>query len=260
MKLDVYYIDAFADKVFKGNPAAVIFTDIEDKKLMQKIASENNLSETAFVNLSKDTNYIRWFSPLKEVDLCGHATLASGFVYFNFINKDDNEVSFMSESGEISVRKNDDLYELDFPKDNLSKIDLIDRVEDSIGVTPIETYIGDINLFAILNSEDSIKALTPDFNKLINLDGQGLIVSAQSNKYDFVSRYFCPKYGINEDPVTGSAHTSLIPYWSERLNSKELIAKQVSERGGVLYCKNKDSRVLIAGKAVLYMKGEIEIT
>jgi len=260
MKLDVYYIDAFADKVFKGNPAAVIFTDIEDKKLMQKIASENNLSETAFVNLSKDTNYIRWFSPLKEVDLCGHATLASGFVYFNFINKDDNEVSFMSESGEISVRKNDDLYELDFPKDNLSKIDLIDRVEDSIGVTPIETYIGNINLFAILNSEDSIKALTPDFNKLINLDGQGLIVSAQSNKYDFVSRYFCPKYGINEDPVTGSAHTSLIPYWSERLNSKELIAKQVSERGGVLYCKNKDSRVLIAGKAVLYMKGEIEIT
>ena len=260
MKLDVYYIDAFADKVFKGNPAAVIFTDIEDKKLMQKIASENNLSETAFVNLSKDTNYIRWFSPLKEVDLCGHATLASGFVYFNFINKDDNEVSFMSASGEISVRKNDDLYELDFPKDNLSKIDLIDRVEDSIGVTPIETYIGNINLFAILNSEDSIKALTPDFNKLINLDGQGLIVSAQSNKYDFVSRYFCPKYGINEDPVTGSAHTSLIPYWSERLNSKELIAKQVSERGGVLYCKNKDSRVLIAGKAVLYMKGEIEIT
>ena len=260
MKLDVYYIDAFADKVFKGNPAAVIFTDIEDKKLMQKIASENNLSETAFVNLSKDTNYIRWFSPLKEVDLCGHATLASGFVYFNFINKDDNEVSFMSESGEISVRKNDDLYELDFPKDNLSKIDLIDRVEDSIGVTPIETYIGNINLFAILNSEDSIKALTPDFNKLINLDGQGLIVSAQSNKYDFVSRYFCPKYGINEDPVTGSAHTSLIPYWSERLNSRELVAKQVSKRGGVLYCKNKDTRVLISGKAVLYMKGEIELS
>ena len=262
MKLDVYFIDAFADKTFTGNPAAVIFSDIDDEKLMQKIASENNLSETAFVNLSKDTNYIRWFSPLKEVDLCGHATLASGFVYFNFINKskNENEVTFMSASGKLSVKRNDDLYELNFPIDNLIKIDLKEQVEDSIGVKPIETYIGDINLFAVLDSEDAIKALTPDFNKLIKLEGQGLIVSAQSNKYDFVSRYFCPKYGINEDPVTGSAHTSLIPYWSERLNSKELIAKQVSERGGVLYCKNKDSRVLIAGKAVLYMKGEIEIT
>ena len=260
MKLDVYFIDAFADKVFTGNPAAVIFTDIDDEKLMQKIAFENNLSETAFVNLSKDTNHIRWFSPLKEVDLCGHATLASGFAYFNFLNKDKNEVTFMSASGELSVSKNNDLYELNFPKDNLTKIDLEDRVEDSIGVKPVETYIGDINLIAILDSEDAIKELNPDFNKLINLEGQGLIVTAQSNEYDFVSRYFCPKYGINEDPVTGSAHTSLIPYWSERLKSSELVAKQVSDRGGVLYCKNQDTRVLISGKAVLYMKGEIELS
>ena len=260
MKLDVYFIDAFADKVFTGNPAAVIFTDIDDEKLMQKIAFENNLSETAFVNLSKDTNHIRWFSPLKEVDLCGHATLASGFAYFNFINKDKNEVTFMSASGELSVSKNNDLYELNFPKDNLTKIDLEDRVEDSIGVKPVETYIGDINLIAILDSEDAIKELNPDFNKLINLVGQGLIVTAQSNEYDFVSRYFCPKYGINEDPVTGSAHTSLIPYWSERLKSSELVAKQVSDRGGVLYCKNQDTRVLISGKAVLYMKGEIKLS
>ena len=260
MKLDVYFIDAFADKVFTGNPAAVIFTDIDDEKLMQKIAFENNLSETAFVNLSKDTNHIRWFSPLKEVDLCGHATLASGFAYFNFINKDKNEVTFMSASGELSVSKNNDLYELNLPKDNLTKIDLEDRVEDSIGVKPVETYIGDINLIAILDSEDAIKELNPDFNKLINLEGQGLIVTAQSNEYDFVSRYFCPKYGINEDPVTGSAHTSLIPYWSERLKSSELVAKQVSDRGGVLYCKNQDTRVLISGKAVLYMKGEIKLS
>ena len=260
MKLDVYFIDAFADKVFTGNPAAVIFTDIDDEKLMQKIAFENNLSETAFVNLTKDTNHIRWFSPLKEVDLCGHATLASGFVYFNFINKDENEVTFMSASGELSVKRNDDLYELNFPKDNLIKIDLKDQVADSIGVKPIETYIGDINLIAILDSEDAIKELNPDFNKLINLEGQGLIVTAQSNEYDFVSRYFCPKYGINEDPVTGSAHTSLIPYWSERLKSSELVAKQVSDRGGVLYCKNQDTRVLISGKAVLYMKGEIKLS
>ena len=260
MKFDVYFVDAFTDSIFSGNPAAVIFTDLDDKKLMQKIASENNLSETAFVNISNDINSIRWFSPVKEVDLCGHATLASGFVYFNFIKKDENEVSFMSASGELSVRKTDDLYELNFPKDNIKKINLVDEVEDSIGIKPIETYIGDINLFALLDSEDDLRTLTPNFNKLINLEGQGLIVSSRSKEYDFVSRYFCPKYGINEDPVTGSAHTTLIPYWSEKLNSKELVAKQVSERGGVLYCKNKDTRVLIAGKAVLFMKGEIELS
>ena len=260
MKFDVYCVDAFTDSIFSGNPAAVIFTDLDDKKLMQKIASENNLSETAFVNISNDINSIRWFSPVKEVDLCGHATLASGFVYFNFIKKDENEVSFMSASGELSVRKTDELYELNFPKDNIKKINLVDEVEDSIGIKPIETYIGDINLFALLDSEDDLRTLTPNFNKLINLEGQGLIVSSRSKEYDFVSRYFCPKYGINEDPVTGSAHTTLIPYWSEKLNSEELVAKQVSERGGVLYCKNKDTRVLIAGKAVLFMKGEIELS
>ena len=260
MKFDVYFVDAFTERPFSGNPAAVIFSDLDDKKLMQKIASENNLSETAFVNISNDINSIRWFSPVKEVDLCGHATLASGFVYFNFIKKDENEVSFMSASGELSVRKTDDLYELNFPKDNIKKINLVDEVEDSIGIKPIETYIGDINLFALLDSEDDLRTLTPNFNKLINLEGQGLIVSSRSKEYDFVSRYFCPKYGINEDPVTGSAHTTLIPYWSEKLNSEELVAKQVSERGGVLYCKNKDTRVLIAGKAVLFMKGEIELS
>lgn len=260
MKFDVYFVDAFTDRVFSGNPAAVIFTDMEDEKLMQKIASENNLSETAFVNISNDINSIRWFSPLKEVDLCGHATLASGFVYFNFINKDENEINFMSASGKLSVRKTDDLYELNFPKDNIKKINLVDEVEESIGIKPIETYIGDINLFALIDSEDDLRTLTPNFNKLINLDGQGLIVSSRSKKYDFVSRYFCPKYGINEDPVTGSAHTTLIPFWSEKLNSSKLVAKQVSKRGGVLYCKNADNRVLIAGKTTLYMKGKIEVS
>ena len=260
MKFDVYYVDAFTDEIFAGNPAAVIFTDINDDRLMQKIASENNLSETAFVNISKDKNHIRWFSPLKEVDLCGHATLASGFVYFNFINKNANEVSFMSASGELSVSRINDLYELNFPKDNIKKIDLIDSVEDSIGVRPIETHIGDINLFALLDSEDTLKTLNPNFNKLINLEGQGLIVSAQSNEYDFVSRYFCPKYGINEDPVTGSAHTTLIPYWAEKLGKDKLHAKQVSSRGGELFCENLDNRVLIGGEAKIYLRGEIELS
>ena len=239
MKFDVYYVDAFTDEVFAGNPAAVIFTDIDDNRLMQKIASDNNLSETAFVNISKDKNHIRLFSPLKEVDLCGHATLASGFVYFNFINKNANEVSFMSASGELSVSRINDLYELNFPKDNIKKINLIDSVEDSIGVRPIETYIGDINLFALLDSEDTLKTLNPNFNKLINLEGQGLIVSAQSNEYDFVSRYFCPKYGINEDPVTGSAHTTLIPYWSEKLNSEELVANKYLREAACFIVKIK---------------------
>ena len=259
MKFDVYFVDAFTDKVFSGNPAAVIFTDIDDENLMQKIAFENNLSETAFVNTNQDENLIRWFSPIKEVDLCGHATLASAFIYFNYINKVEDKVSFMSASGELSVKKIDDLYELDFPKDNIKKIDMMDEVEDSIGVRPIETYIGDINLFALLDNEETLKSLNPNFSKLINLDGQGLIVSSQSNEYDFVSRYFCPKFGIDEDPVTGSAHTTLIPYWSDKLNSADMLAKQVSERGGVLHCKNQDTRVLIGGKAVLYMKGEIEV-
>ena len=259
MQLDVYFVDAFTDKVFSGNPAAVIFTDIDDENLMQKIAFENNLSETAFVNTNQDENLIRWFSPIKEVDLCGHATLASAFIYFNYINKVEDKVSFMSASGELSVKKIDDLYELDFPKDNIKKIDMMDEVEDSIGVRPIETYIGDINLFALLDNEETLKSLNPNFSKLINLEGQGLIVSSQSNEYDFVSRYFCPKFGINEDPVTGSAHTTLIPYWSDKLNSSKMLAKQVSKRGGVLHCKNQETRVLIGGKAVLYMKGEIEV-
>ena len=259
MKFDVYFVDAFTDKVFSGNPAAVIFTDIDDENLMQKIAFENNLSETAFVNTNQDENLIRWFSPIKEVDLCGHATLASAFIYFNYINKVEDKVSFMSASGELSVKKIDDLYELDFPKDNIKKIDMMDEVEDSIGVRPIETYIGGINLFALLDNEETLKSLNPNFSKLINLEGQGLIVSSQSNEYDFVSRYFCPKFGINEDPVTGSAHTTLIPYWSDKLNSSKMLAKQVSKRGGVLHCKNQETRVLIGGKAVLYMKGEIEV-
>ena len=137
---------------------------------------------------------------------------------------------------------------------------MIDLVAKAIGEKPTETYIGDINLYAVFDNEETISNIEPDFEAVLGLDGQGLIISAQSNQYDFVSRYFCPKYGINEDPVTGSAHTTLIPYWSEKLNSEELVAKQVSERGGVLYCKNKDTRVLISGKAVLYMKGEIELS
>ena len=259
MKLEIFYIDAFTKEQFSGNPAAVIFSNLDDDHLMQKIAAENNLSETAFINLDNN-NTIRWFSPTTEVNLCGHATLASAFVYFKFINKDETDIIFQSASGELKVNKINDIYELNFPKDNLKKVDEIDKVARATGIKPIETYLGDINMFAVYDDENILKEMKPNFDMLINLDGQGLIVSSISEEFDFVSRYFCPKYGINEDPVTGSAHTSLIPYWAEKLNKNTLHAKQVSSRGGELYCKNIENRVLIAGNAKLYMKGEIEIS
>ena len=259
MKLDVYYVDAFADNVFSGNPAAVIFSDLDDEDIMQSIASENNLSETAFINQNNGINNIRWFSPTTEVNLCGHATLASGYVYFNFINQNDKKIIFSSASGNLAVEKKDAFLELDFPKDIFNEVDYINKVQDIIGVKPIKTYLGEINLFAELESEADVKNINPDFDKLLNLDGQGLIISSKSEDFDFVSRYFCPKYGINEDPVTGSAHTTLIPYWAEKLDKTSMVAKQISNRGGVLYCTNLDNRVLIGGKAVLYMKGEINI-
>ena len=257
MKLDVFYIDAFTNNIFSGNPAAVIFTDLDNSKLMQKIAAENNLSETAFIDLDKGS--IRWFSPTCEVNLCGHATLASAYAYFNILKNDNSSITLNSASGELKVNNKNDYLELDFPKDNFNKVDLIDLVEEATGVKPLETYIGDINLFAVYENENIIKNINPNFNLLEKLDGQGLIISSISNSYDFVSRYFCPKYGINEDPVTGSAHTTLIPYWSKKLNKKKLFAKQISSRGGELYCTNLDERVLIGGNAVLYMKGSIEI-
>lgn len=257
MKLEVYYVDAFTSKIFSGNPAAVIFSELNDEALMQKIATENNLSETAFVNLKN--NSIRWFSPACEVNLCGHATLASAYVYFNFLNNDAESISLNSASGELKVYKQENFLQLDFPKDNFQEVDMINAVEQATGVRPSETYLGDINLFAVFDNEDNVSNMTPNFDAVSKLDGQGLIISSSSNQYDFVSRYFCPKYGINEDPVTGSAHTTLIPYWSEKLNKISLEAKQVSKRGGELFCENTENRVLIGGNAVLYMKGVIEI-
>ena len=225
---------------------------------MQKISAENNLSETAFVNLS-DNNLIRWFSPIKEVDLCGHATLASAYIYFNYLDKKAESICFNSASGELIVNKKDKFLQLDFPKDEFQLTNDINSVASAVGVAPIQTYKGTINLMAVYEKEEDILKLSPDYEKVIGLDGQGLIVTAPGFHCDFVSRYFCPKYGINEDPVTGSAHTTLIPYWSERLNKNLLTAKQISKRGGDLFCENADNRVLIGGSAVLYMKGIIEI-
>ena len=257
MKFDVYFVDAFTNDIFSGNPAAVIFSDLNDEILMQKIATENNLSETAFVNLTN--NSIRWFSPACEVNLCGHATLASAFVYFNYLNNNEDRISLNSASGELKVYKKSEYLQLDFPRDRFKKIEMIEEVKNATGIKPLETYIGDINLFAGYDSEEVVSNIQPDFGAISRLDGQGLIISSSSNDYDFVSRYFCPKYGINEDPVTGSAHTTLIPYWSDKLNKRSLRAKQLSKRGGELFCENTEGRVLIGGNAILYMKGVIDL-
>ena len=254
MKHEIFYVDAFSNKAFTGNPAAVIFQHF-DEKIMQQIAAENNLSETAFI----ENNHIRWFSPTVEVNLCGHATLASAFVYFNYIDNAATSIEFESASGLLKVNKRSNIYELDFPKDNFQQIDAINSIEIATGVKPLETYIGDINMFAVFDMGTNIKDIQPNFDEIKNLDGQGLIISSTDDEFDFVSRYFCPKYGINEDPVTGSAHTTLIPYWAEKLGKDKLHAKQVSQRGGELFCENLDNRVLIGGEAKIYMRGEIEL-
>tara|TARA_B100001027_G_scaffold22477_1_gene13253 strand:+ start:1002 stop:1775 length:774 start_codon:yes stop_codon:yes gene_type:complete len=256
MKYEIFFIDAFTSEIFSGNPAAVIFSHFNDE-IMQKIAAENNLSETAFIDL--ENNYIRWFSPECEVDLCGHATLASAFAFFEFIDRSSDSIILNSNSGQLKASKLNSIIQLDFPKDNFNEVNEVESVLKATNINPLKTFLGDINLFAVFNSEKEIEEIKPNFDLLKQLPGQGLIISSLGEKYDFVSRYFCPKFGINEDPVTGSAHTTLIPYWSDKLNKKELRAKQISKRGGELFCINEENRVLIGGNATLYMKGEIEI-
>ena len=258
MSLPVYYVDAFTSKLFSGNPAAVIFSDLNDSDLMQKIAAENNLSETAFIRKKDDIYFIRWFAPSCEIDLCGHATIASAFVYFNFIDK--VATSFFVDSrehGRLEVKRDDDSYILNFPADNLTAFNNLSRIEAAIGEHPVEIYEGRDDLLVILESEKLVKNLSPDFSIIKSINKRGLIVSAQGKECDFVSRCFYPATGVNEDPVTGSAHTSLTPYWSQRLGKIKLEAKQLSMRGGLLSCELKGSRVLIGGNATLYMKGEI---
>jgi len=260
MKYDIFYIDAFTDKLFTGNPAAVIFSDLIDPALMQNIAAENNLSETAFIREDNGIYYIRWFSPYCEIDLCGHATLASAYVFFNFIKPEEKVFNVHSlKNGILKVTQNNELLFLDFPSDKLQSFDQISLIESAIGLKPIEAFKGRDDVLAILESEDAIKNLNVDFESLNQIDCRGLIVSSKGNNYDFVSRFFAPATGVDEDPVTGSAHTTLTPYWSQRLDKKNLVAAQLSRRGGVLYCEDKEERTVIGGKATLYLKGKIFI-
>ncbi|NDO47161.1 PhzF family phenazine biosynthesis protein [Clostridium sp. MD294] len=255
-----FVIDAFAEKVFQGNPAGVCILEKPLKqRIMQNIAKENNLSETAFVYKEKEQYFLKWFTPISEIDLCGHATMAAAYVIMNFIEKMTSVVTFHTKSGILIVEKKGNLFEMDLPCYMPEKIDVIEKVTDVIGIKPVETYISR-DLIILLENENQVKNIKPDFDKMEKLNiGLGVVVTAKGKEVDFVSRYFTPELENKEDAVTGSSHSSLIPFWAKRLQKNDMVAKQISERGGILYCKNKGQRVKVSGTAVLYMMGEINI-
>jgi len=259
--IPIYQVDAFTTGPFTGNPAAVcILTDPVSEETMQNIAMENNLAETAFITRGSGEWLIRWFTPVTEVDLCGHATLASAFVVLNIIDPQSDEVVFRSRvMGTLTVRKKDSLLELDFPTDELHECVLTDLIRDSIGKTPLESYMGRSDYLLLYGSESDILAMKPDYKKMATADGRGIIVTAPGSDVDFVSRFFAPQAGIDEDPVTGSAHTTLTPFWSARLGKKTMTARQLSARGGKLECNLVGDRTRIAGTAHLFLKGEIYV-
>ncbi len=259
MKIPLYQIDVFTDGVFKGNPAAVCpLKEWLDKDTMLSIAAENNLSETAFFVSNGDFFELKWFSPKIEIDLCGHATLATAYVIFNYLKPDINIVKFMTNSGELTVSRNDNMLIMNFPSSKSEPVKIPQKLIDGLQATPIET-LKSRDYLAVFNSEEVIRSIKPDFEILNELDCLGIIISAVGNDSDFVSRFFAPGAGINEDPVTGSAYTTLIPYWSNKLGKKELHAFQVSERQGEVFCKDLGERVEISGQAITYLIGEIEI-
>lgn len=260
MKIPYWHIDAFTSIPHHGNPAGVCFLDKWlDEEVMQNIAFENNLSETAFIVKTASAYQIKWFTPTSEINLCGHATLASGFVVLNFIEQKIKKVLFNSPKyGELSVEKENGLFLLNFPAIPPQKCETPANIIKAFGKEPVETLVAD-DYLVVLDKEEDIKLLNPDFDLLKQLDARGVIVTAQGNNCDFVSRFFGPKFGIDEDPVTGSAHCSLIPYWKVKLQKDKFHAVQLSKRGGELFCKDHNDRVTIAGNAVCYLNGTITI-
>lgn len=260
MELDIYQVDAFADGVFSGNPAAVIplYEWLSDE-LMQNIAMENNLSETAFFVKRGEYFELRWFTPESEVDLCGHATLASAHVIAEHLDYTDPAVVFETKSGRLFVDREDDLYSMDFPAWGLREIQVTERVSKALGARPTELFMGERDMMAVFENEEDVRNLKPDHRLVSRLDGMCMICTAPGLDYDFVSRTFVPEHGIPEDPVTGSAHCTLVPFWADRLGKDTLLAYQASARGGSLDCQHMGDRVKIAGKAVTYMKGTITL-
>ncbi|HUS07322.1 MAG TPA: PhzF family phenazine biosynthesis protein [Bryobacteraceae bacterium] len=259
MKLPLYQVDAFTSKLFHGNPAAVCpLESWLDEELMQSIAAENNLSETAFLVPDGDRFQLRWFTPKAEVDLCGHATLASAFVLMTQIDPARNQVVFDTKSGELEVRRNNDLYTLDFPSRPPAPCIAPPTLADALGASPQEVWAAKVYM-AVFESAQEVIALEPDMKLLAELDKYAVIATGPGEDCDFVSRFFAPQVGVPEDPVTGSAHCTLIPYWSDCLGKQQLIAQQVSERGGELYCDDLGDRVTMSGRAVLYSTGTIHL-
>lgn len=261
-KVKLFQVDAFTDKTFGGNPAAVcVFDKWPSDQLMQNIAAENNLAETAFLVKDKHGYEIRWFTPTVEVDLCGHATLAGAYVVFNFQNYKGETISFKSKnSGILYVLKKDNLLTLDFPVDKILKTNIPDGLQEALGTNKIiEVYKGKTDYLVVLQDQQQVLSIEPNMYLLNQIEARGIIVTSAGDNVDFVSRFFGPRVGVPEDPVTGSAHTTLIPYWAEKLNKKNLKAQQLSKRGGELYCELSGERVFIGGKAALYLEGEIYI-
>lgn len=254
-----YIVDAFTDKIFKGNPAAVCVIDewLPDE-LLQNITKENNLSETAFTVKTSDGYHLRWFTPGGEIDLCGHATLATAFVLANFYELTQNKFVFETASGQLIVDKKDHMYEMDFPAYQLREVPITDELIASIGFQPEEVYLAR-DLVCVVKDEDFVRAYVPDLDKIATLDGLLLHITARGKEYDCVSRTFAPKLNITEDPVCGSGHCHLAPLWAEKLGRNDLIAFQASNRTGILYCQVNGNRVLLKGEAALYATSELNI-
>lgn len=257
--LPIYQVDAFTAEVFRGNPAAVCpLPEWLPDPVMQSIAAENNLAETAFFVGGSGRYHLRWFTPAVEVDLCGHATLASAFVLFHHLEPHLEEVRFESRSGPLFVRRDGDWLTLDFPSLPPERLEPPAGLAEALDTAPREVWAS-ADYLAVLGSEAEVRALRPDQAALSQLDRRGVIVTAPGEDCDFVSRFFAPNCGIPEDPVTGSAHCVLAPYWAERLGKTELRARQVSARGGEIRCRLEGDRVHLSGQAVLYLRGEITV-
>jgi PhzF family phenazine biosynthesis protein len=261
MKLTIYQVDAFAEKLFSGNPAAVIpLQDWLEEELMQKIAMENNLSETAFFVKADDGYHIRWFTPDYEIDLCGHATLASAYIIKNFLEPHLAEIIFTTEkAGPLRAFTKDGLYSLDFPSRMPQPTKAPKNLLKSIGVTTAVEVLKARDYFVVLPDEEAVMNVEPDFALIKELDTIGVIVTAKGQSSDVVSRCFYPGAGIPEDPVTGSAHCNIVPYWASKLNKTKLSCKQLSPRGGNLQCELHGDRVFMSGNCVLYLEGTIDV-
>ena len=252
-----YVVDAFTDRVFHGNQAAVcVLDEWPREELMMNITRENNFSETAFTVKEGEKWHLRWFTPGGEIDLCGHATLGTAFVLLNYYEKDAQQVVFTTLSGDLTVTRKGELYEMEFPAYELKKVDVTAAMEDALGTSVKEAYIAR-DLLCVLDDEQTVRDLKPDLEKIKQIDGLLVHVTARGRDEDCVSRSFAPKLSVAEDPVCGSGHCHIIPYWADLLGKDELVAYQASKRGGTLYCRREGSKIFMAGKAALYSIDEL---